>query len=79
MIAYNKVPAGHWFRVTPDHPSNRGTAEGMIYPPCPTHKGVWRICFGSCTDHTSHLQGKVKDYKTLAACKHQLHLQFAYF
>lgn len=75
---YTKVPAGYWLEVTPDHPASKGRAEGMIYPPNERHK-TWRICFGSCTEHASHLQGKVQDYNTLAACKHQIHLQFAYF
>lgn len=75
---YTKVPAGHWFDITPDHPASKGQACGCIYPPNEAHK-TWRICFGACTEHASHLQGKVIDRNTLAAAKHQLHLQFAYF
>lgn len=77
---YTKVPTGYWFEITPDFLCNKGKVEGIIYPPAPKpgHK-TWRICYGSCTEHASHMQGKVSDYNTLAACKHQLHLQFAYF
>jgi hypothetical protein len=75
---YTKEPDGYWFKITPDHPASKGQARGMIYPPDRYHK-TWRICYGTCTEHASHMQGKVSDFNTLAACKHQLHLQFAYF
>ena len=75
---YEKVPAGYWFNVTPDHPASKGSASGYIYPPSAPRK-TWRICFATCTEHASHLTGKVNDFNTLAACKHQIHLQFSYF
>lgn len=76
-ITYTRVPAGHWFEVAPDYRANKGRATGMIYPPDKTHP--WRLTFAACTGHAAHLQGKVLDFQTLAAAKHQLHQQFLHF
>ena len=76
---YTKVPAGHWFDVTPDFPGGKGSATGCIYPPYKKQRKTWRITYAICTGDTEHMQGKSQEFNTLAACKHQIHLQFAYF
>lgn len=78
-LTFKREPAGHWFDVAPDFPlANKGTAQGMIYPPGQAHK-EWRICYGSCTDHVAHLQGKVSDKPTLESAKAFLESQFRHF
>lgn len=77
-VTYSRVPAGYWVDVKPEFPlANKGAVDAMIYPPEQLgSRKTWRICYGRCTEHASHLQGKVVDSVTLKAAKAFLETQF---